>query len=167
VKKVIIILFGISLLFILTKKEADILIPSNAIRFRVIANSNSFEDQMLKKEIKNNVEKDIYNFIGTINNKDEAKDMINNNMNKIEEILNRYNVKYKIDYGYNYFPTKNYKGVLYKAGNYESLVITLGEGMGDNFWCVLFPPLCLLDEKTENTSEVEYKLYVKKLLKMF
>ncbi len=166
-KKVIIILFGISLLFILTKKEADILIPSNAIRFRVIANSNSFEDQMLKKEIKNNVEKDIYNFIGTINNKDEAKDMINNNMNKIEEILNRYNVKYKIDYGYNYFPTKNYKGVLYKAGNYESLVITLGEGMGDNFWCVLFPPLCLLDEKTENTSEVEYKLYVKKLLKMF
>ena len=62
---------------------------------------------------------------------------------------------------------KHYKGVLYPAGNYESLVITLGEGLGDNFWCVLFPPLCLLDNEVQDTSEVEYQLYVKKLLDKF
>ena len=67
----------------------------------------------------------------------------------------------------NYFPSKNYKGVLYQAGNYESLVITLGEGLGANFWCVLFPPLCLLDNETEDVSEVEYKFYVKKILDEF
>lgn len=166
-KKVIIILFIISLSIIFFKKDHEILIPNNAIRFRVIANSNSLEDQNLKKDIKNKVEKDIYNLIGNINTKEGVKKAINDNMDKINEILKKYNIEYKVDYGYNYFPTKNYKGVLYKAGNYESLVITLGEGMGDNFWCVLFPPLCLLDNTSQDTSEVEYKLYVKELLKMF
>ena len=56
---------------------------------------------------------------------------------------------------------------MYQAGNYESLVITLGQGMGDNFWCVLFPPLCLLDNDKEDVGEVEYKMYVKNLLDKF
>lgn len=82
-------------------------------------------------------------------------------------MLDKYEVPYSIDFGNNYFPTKNYKGVLYPAGDYESLVITLGSGSGNNFWCVLFPPLCLLDAKSEDTSEVEYRSYVKDILDRF
>ena len=166
-KKLIIFLFIISLFFIFSKKEEDILIPNNAIRFRVIANSNSLRDQQEKLLIKDNVEKEIYNFLSTSTSVLETRDLINKNMDQINNIVSKYNVDYKINYGKNYFPTKNYKGVIYPAGNYESLVITLGEGLGDNFWCVLYPPLCLLDNKKEDTSDIEYQLYVKKLIQEF
>ena len=56
---------------------------------------------------------------------------------------------------------------MYKAGNYESLVVTIGEGAGNNFWCVLFPPLCLLDNEKTDTSDVEYQFYVKNILDKF
>ena len=80
------------------------------------------------------------------------------------EIVEEYQVPYQIHYGNNYFPAKYYKGITYPAGNYESLVITLGSGAGKNFWCVLFPPLCLLENTEEDISDVDYRLYVKKLL---
>ena len=59
---------------------------------------------------------------------------------------------------------KEYKEVIYNEGNYESLVITLGNGYGDNWWCVLFPPLCLIDAKEKDLSNVEYKLYINEIL---
>ena len=77
-----------------------------------------------------------------------------------------YDKDFEINYGYNYFPKKKYKGVTYDAGNYESLVITLGDGNGDNFWCVLFPPLCLL-EADDSTTETEYKFFVKELIEKY
>ncbi len=166
-KKGIIILFILSLILIFNTKEKDILIPNNAIRFRVIANSNSVKDQEEKLIIKDNIEKDIYKLIMGVKNKEEVDNILKNNIQEIENIIDKYNVKYDIKYGYNYFPNKNYKGVIYPAGNYESLVITLGEGLGDNFWCVLFPPLCLLDNEKEDVGEVKYKLYVKELLDKF
>ena len=67
----------------------------------------------------------------------------------------------------NYFPKKEYDGVVYPDGNYESLVITIGDGLGDNWWCVLFPPLCLLDAEDNNTGNIEYKSYVKEVIEKF
>ena len=52
----------------------------------------------------------------------------------------------------------------YNAGNYESLVIKLGKAKGNNFWCVLFPPLCMVEEDKSLKGKVEYKSYVKELL---
>lgn len=166
-KKVIIILFVLSLLVIFTKKEEDIIIPTNSIRFRVIANSNTLEDQQKKLLIKDKIEKEIYSLIKDANSTNDVRDVISSNMEAIDKLVKEYNVPYKINYGLNYFPTKNYKGVMYKAGDYESLVITLGEGMGNNFWCVLFPPLCLLDNNEEDISDVKYQSYVKNMLDKF
>ncbi len=166
-KKIIIILFGISLLGIVSLKENDILIPNNAIRFRVIANSNSLEDQKKKMIIKEDIEKEVYELINNANNTNEVRNIINNNLDSIDNIVKKYEVPYNINFGYNYFPKKNYKGVMYPEGNYESLVITLGDGLGDNFWCVLFPPLCLIDNTSEDTAEVEYKFLVKEILDKF
>ena len=75
-------------------------------------------------------------------------------------------VENNVSYGYNYFPRKVYKNIIYESGMYESLVITLGSGNGDNFWCVLFPPLCLLEEN-DTTSDVEYSFFVKELLNKY
>ena len=156
-----------SLFIIFNKKEEDIIIPSNAIRFRVIANSNTVQDQQNKLLIKDKLEKEIYNLIKDANSTNDVRDVISSNMDAIDKLVKEYNVPYNINYGLNYFPTKNYKGVMYKAGDYESLVITLGEGMGNNFWCVLFPPLCLLDNNEEDISDIKYQSFVKNILKKF
>ena len=166
-KKVIVVLFLVSLAFIFSNHDEEIIIPNNAIRFRVIANSDSVEDQMKKMEIKSAVEKEVYALINGENNAIEVRNIIEDNMDTIKDIVEEYNVPYNINYGNNYFPSKTYKGVMYPAGNYESLVITLGDGVGANFWCVLFPPLCLMDNSKEDISDVDYQLYVKKLLKGF
>ena len=166
-KKIIIVLFFVSLAFIFNTKEEELLIPKEAIRFRVIANSNNLVDQQEKMAIKNQVEKEVYSLIEDASNTSQVRNIIKENLDVIDKIVNDYQVPYKISYGNNYFPSKTYKGVLYPAGNYESLVITLGEGAGNNFWCVLFPPLCLLENTSEDVSDVEYQLYVKKLLDQF
>ena len=99
---------------------------------------------------------------------EEARRIINSNLDNINnevkttlQLLN-YKLGYDINFGLNYFPSKEYKGITYNEGYYESLVITLGEGKGDNWWCVLFPPLCLLE--AEESTEVEYTSFVKELL---
>lgn len=166
-KKVIVVLFLVSLAFLFSNHEEEIIIPNKAIRFRVIANSDSVEDQMKKMEIKSAVEKEVYTLINGEDNISQVRNIIEDNMDTIKDIVEEYNVPYNINYGNNYFPSKTYKGIMYPAGNYESLVITLGNGVGANFWCVLFPPLCLIDNSREDISDVDYQLYVKKLLKGF
>ena len=166
-KKLVILLFFITLGGLLGSKNEDIIIPGNAIRFRVIANSNTLEDQQEKIIIKDKVEQEVYNLISNKTTNSDVKKVIEDNMQNITDIIDKYKVKYTINYGNNYFPAKNYKGIMYPAGNYESLVITLGEGLGDNFWCVLFPPLCLVENTKKDMSEIEYRLYVKEVLDKF
>ncbi len=165
-KKIIIILFIITIVFVSINEKENILIPDDAIRFRIIANSNSKEDQDLKKVIKKDVEKELFELLNNVDNINDARKIINNNLDKIDNIVSKYNVSYDISFGNNYFPVKEYKGIKYESGNYESLVIKLGNAVGNNWWCVLFPPLCLLDEKN-NIDNREYKLYTKELINKF
>ena len=165
-KKIIIGLFIFIVSAVLLNEKENLLIPDNAIRFRVIANSDTKFDQELKMTIKNEVEKELYKIIANVDNIDEAREIINNNLEQIDNIVKKYNVTYDISFGNNFFPEKEYKGVKYQAGNYESLVIKLGSGEGQNWWCVLFPPLCLLDEN-KNLENAEYELYASKIINKF
>ena len=91
-KKIIVILFVLSLIVIFTKKEDDIIIPNNAIRFRVIANSNSLEDQNKKQIIKNDIEKQVYNLIKDANNTSDVRNLIESNISEIDKIVSSYDV---------------------------------------------------------------------------
>ncbi len=167
-KKIIIALFFVTVLFCLsTETSGEVLIPSNAIRFRIIANSNSLEDQETKIRIRKEIEPVFAEILENSNSKEETKELIDKNMHKFESIIESYNIDYTINYGNNYFPEKEYKGVMYPEGNYESLVITLGSGLGDNWWCVLFPPLCLLEAEEEEVSTANYTFYVREVLEKF
>ena len=166
-KKLIIALFLVTVLILANKKETKVLIPEDAIRFRIIANSNSIEDQKEKIEIRNELEPIIGDILTNSNTKEETKTEINNNLYKINHVIDKYNTKYNINYGLNFFPEKNYKGVTYKEGNYESLVITLGDGLGDNWWCVLFPPLCLLEANETNYDDITYTSYIQELINKY
>lgn len=163
-KKIILIIVAFIIGILLYKKDELVIIPNEAIRIRIIANSNDIKDLIEKKHLKEDIEYDIYELIKDANDIDDARKILNDNLNKIDSIIkSKIDTDYELDYGINYFPKKVYRGIMYEAGNYESLVITLGEGLGNNWWCVLFPPLCLIDEN-ETTTDVEYKLYVEELL---
>ena len=144
-----------------TKKEED-----NMLRVRVIANSNSKYDQEIKTKVSNNLKTKLYNLLKEEDSIDTARKKINDNMsvlsNNVKESLKDIDYSYEINYGYNYFPEKEYKGKTYKEGKYESLLVTLGKGEGDNWWCILFPPLCLI-EAEESNEEVEYSSFFKTL----
>lgn len=165
-KKIIIGLFIFMVTAVFINEKEELLIPDDAIRFRVIANSDSKEDQNLKLQVKEDVEKELYKLVSNVKTIEEARTIIENNLDKVDSILKEYNVDYDISYGNNYFPKKTYKGIEYDEGLYESLVITVGSGLGENWWCVLFPPLCLLDSQ-ENLEDTEYEFYATKLINKF
>jgi stage II sporulation protein R len=166
-KKIIVCLFIVTVLVLVNKEETKILIPEDAIRFRIIANSNSIEDQKEKIEIRNELEPIIGDILTNSTTKEETKTEINNNLYKINHVIDKFNTTYDVNYGLNFFPEKNYKGVTYKEGNYESLVITLGDGLGDNWWCVLFPPLCLLEANETNYDDITYTSYIQELINKY
>lgn len=152
------------------KVDASVVIPDGAIRVRVIANSNTIYDQNMKMKVKSYIEDNLSILLLNVDTVDEARDIINNNIDSlndgIEEMFsnNDYNMDFKINFGDNYFPDKEYRGINYNEGVYESLVVTIGEGVGDNWWCVLFPPLCLLETSEEGVSDVEYRSWVVKMI---
>ena len=150
-------------------KEDKIIIPKEAIRFRVIASSNTENDQYIKRQVVKDLNTEIKNLSFKNNTLETTRTNIKESIPKVKTIvnntLNRLNAnnKFFVKYGMNYFPKKEYQGIVYEAGEYESLVITLGDGKGENFWCVLFPPLCLLDTK-EKPENIEYKSFVKEII---
>ena len=146
-------------------------IPDKAIRIRIIPNSNSDFDQSMKLKVKEKLEITIFDLLKNVSTYDEARDIIKNNLNLIDKDIdkvfadNNYDMDYSVNYGFNYFPSKEYKGIKYEEGYYESLLVTLGKGEGDNWWCVLFPPLCLIEG--EESSEIEYKSFIKEILEKY
>lgn len=167
-KKVIIFLFILTIIGLSqTEVSNQVLIPTDSIRYRIIANSNSIEDQALKQDLQTLINPIISDVLNSSQDITQARNNIKNSIPKIQTVLNNQNVSYDINYGQNYFPEKIYKDVVYSAGSYESLVITLGEGLGDNWWCVLFPPLCLLEAKEETVDEVNYAFFIKEIVDKF
>lgn len=159
-KKIIYIMSIILIFYFYTNYNKEISLPSNAIRFRIIANSNSSIDQTTKLLIKKDLEQNLFPLLENSKSPEETKKIIEENKNVINNTLKKYNIPYNINYGLNYFPQKKFKGVTYSEGKYESLVISLGTGKGENWWCVMYPPLCLIDSKSEDYSDVEYKSFI-------
>lgn len=165
-KKLIVLVVIICVLSL--NKQEQVKIPKESIRFRVIANSNTKKDQNLKKKIVKNLSKKLVKTNNLIDI-ESTRDFIKKDLPLFTDIVdktlkeNNYNRNFHINYGKNYFPEKNYNGILYEEGEYESLVVTLGEGLGENFWCVLFPPLCFVEEN----NEVEYKSVIKEIIEKY
>jgi stage II sporulation protein R len=143
------------------------------MRFHVIANSDSTEDQELKLKVRDyvlpKIEADITNeIVYATNNADNLENIdqvqimrqyISNNLTKIEgwamEVLEQEGAEYSTNasIGIRSIPAKNYDDLFFPAGNYEALTITLGSGEGKNWWCVVFPPLCLVDSEDSTYSK--------------
>lgn len=127
-------------------------IPDEAIRLRILADSNEEQDQQIKRLVRDRVNEEITLWVEDLTSIEAARKLIQQRLPEIRtivgETLDEAGVEYaySADYDTNVtFPTKLYGSFIYPAGEYEAILITLGEGEGDNWWCVLFPPLCFLD----------------------
>ena len=150
------------------------------IRFHVIANSDSEEDQKLKLKVRDEVISYLQPKLENSNSIEESEKIIKNEYKTLENISkkviskNGYNYTVKVGLEYSNFPAKQYSSVVLPAGKYKALRIIIGEGKGQNWWCVMFPPLCfvddqngIIDEKTDKKlkevlTEEEYDLIMAK-----
>lgn len=141
-------------------------IKNSLIRFHVIANSDTDEDQKLKLKVKNEVIKYLYPYLSNSSSLEESRNIIIDNEEKVEEISrkvikdNNYNYDVKLELSRENFPEKSYGNIILPQGNYEAFRIIIGSGQGKNWWCVMFPPLCFVDE---SKAEVEYEKTEKNL----
>ena len=150
------------------------------IRFHVIANSDSDEDQNLKLKVRDAVINYLQPKLLESESIEESELIIKREYSELEKISkniilqNGYNYDVKIGIDYSEFPTKQYSNVVLPAGEYKALKIIIGEGSGKNWWCVMFPPLCFVDEEKgiidkdtddklrEVLTEEEYNLIAQK-----
>lgn len=151
-------------------------IQDSVFRLHVIANSDSAEDQNLKYIVRDKILEYINSISSNESSKEDVINLAKENINEIQKIAentineNGYNYLVKLNIGNFAFPTKTYGDISFPAGFYDALKIEIGEAKGQNWWCVMFPPLCFVDVTSgivpeeskevikENLSEEEYNL---------
>lgn len=144
-------------------------IRRDTLRLHIMANSDSKEDQELKLEVRNEILKQKGESLKEIKSLDKAQERVKESLSEIEEIAKKvvrekgkdYPVSATLDKSY--FTTRYYENFTLPAGNYNALKVTIGSGEGKNWWCVLYPPLCLPasmkdEELSEFLSEGEIEL---------
>lgn len=169
----LLLLIGAQLLVQFGYMKADakgsLVIPNEAVRLRILANSDSEKDQALKRKVRDEVKAQIDGWVADLKSFEDARRVIQSHIPEIEktveETLKREGSKesFQVTFGKNIkFPTKVYGNFIYPAGEYEAVLISIGEGEGANWWCVLFPPMCFLDfssgsavKKEEHVAKAE------------
>lgn len=130
------------------------------MRIHIVANSNSTVDQNVKYVVKDAVVEFLIPCLAEAENKAEAEKIISSNLTKINEVVNvvlqKQGVKYKgsVSLTSEDMPMRAYGDLILQEGVYDSLKITLGQGHGDNWWCVVFPAVCFIN--SQNPQNVEY-----------
>lgn len=126
-------------------------ISDSVFRLHVIANSNSAEDQNLKYIVRDNVLEYMNSITSGVTSKEEIIEIISNHLEEFKQIAqdtvyeNGFDYEVSLEIGNFEFPTKTYGDVSFPAGFYDALKIKIGNADGQNWWCVMFPPLCFID----------------------
>lgn len=126
-------------------------ISNSVFRLHVLANSDSKEDQDLKYKVRDSLLNYMNSICNNCSNKEEAINLVEQNQNNFKQIAldtihnEGYNYDVNINIGNFEFPTKTYGDISLPAGSYDALRVEIGKAEGQNWWCVMFPPLCFVD----------------------
>lgn len=126
-------------------------LSNNVFRLHVIANSDSNEDQDLKYKVRDKLIEYMKSLTTNISSKEEVIKIANNHISDFESIAkeviteNGFDYDVKVEIGNFSFPTKQYGDISFPAGFYDALKVEIGSAKGQNWWCVMFPPLCFVD----------------------
>jgi stage II sporulation protein R len=151
-KSVLILLSALLLLIALLSIlpiHSESLIYDEVLRLHVIANSDSDADQELKLLVRDAILEETQKILKNVKSREEAEKIISEHSALLENIAletvrkNRFDYSVALALGKEKYPTKNYESCAFPSGEYLSLRIKIGEASGENWWCVLFPPLCL------------------------
>ncbi len=140
------------------------------LRIHIRANSNSAIDQNVKYEIKDEVVKFLTPYLSTVPSKQKAIDIINTLSSQIENICEDklsargFNYKANVKINNEYFPTRTYGNTTLESGYYDAVIVELGEAKGDNWWCVMYPPLCFVNNFS-SSIQIKYKSKIWEFLK--
>ena len=138
-------------------------IQDEIIRFHVLANSDTEEDQALKLKVRDRVIKEMSSKFNSSNNIDDAREIMLDSIDEVNAIAkevieeNGYNYDVRSELSRENFPDKMYGDTLYPQGEYEAFRILIGEANGQNWWCVMFPPLCFVDETKQAVNSDKTK----------
>ena len=150
----ILVFIYIALLSFNYSKAVSSNLSDSVFRLHIIANSDSSEDQELKLKVRDNIINYMNTLTSSSSDKKDVISMVNNHLDSFKEIAlntlkeNGYNYDVNIEIGNFNFPTKTYGDISFPAGNYDALKIEIGDAIGQNWWCVLFPPLCFVNSST-------------------
>ena len=126
-------------------------VSQKIIRFHIIANSDNAEDQLLKLKVRDAVLSYMSPKLEKCSDINESRKVIQNNDNAIKNVAlnvikeNKYNYNVTTCLSYENFPVKSYGNIILPEGRYEAYRIIIENGKGQNWWCVMFPPLCFVD----------------------
>ncbi|MBQ2266000.1 MAG: stage II sporulation protein R, partial [Clostridia bacterium] len=132
----------------------------NVLRLHIIANSDSDADQQLKLKIRDEILRETDGLFENSKNLQEAQNTVCDNLKFFEEVANEVIAENGFDYtatasfGTSEFSTRYYDDFTLPAGEYQSLIITLGEAKGKNWWCVVYPTVCIPAAKGELNDTV-------------
>lgn len=136
-------------------------IPQESVRLRIIANSDSVQDQWLKREVRDAIIAQMNTWADDIKTLEEAEQVIQTQLPVLQQVVDKtikergFSYKAVVDFGEVPFPTKLYGSYVYPAGNYRAVRVQIGEAKGQNWWCVLFPPLCFIDMSNGDAVQAE------------
>ena len=166
-KRILIVTFaiiGLCAILTILPIHSEGQIYDSVLRLHVLANSDSEEDQALKLSVRDAILADTAHLFADCKSRDEASAVVSKNLPLLQMSAERaiseagYSYPVRIELGEEEYPTKNYESACFPAGEYLSLRVLIGEGEGQNWWCVLFPPLCV-SAASESDGSVEVGLY--------
>lgn len=143
-------------------------------RIHIRANSNLEVDQQVKYKVKGEVVNFITPYLIDCDTKDDSIEVIAELLDEIENVCDRCLAQNGFYYtstariAEEEFPTRVYDNVTLEAGVYDALIIELGEGVGDNWWCIVYPPLCFVNNNEMDAQNIQYQSYlIEKIKKYF
>lgn len=139
------------------------------LRIHIRANSNSIEDQNVKYKVKDQIVEALIPVLSNVESFEEAKEVVAQNFDMIENVADNvlqeegFNYKSKAKLNNEYFPTRVYENLTLEEGYYDALILELGSGTGDNWWCIVFPAFCFT--KTQNSDNIVYISLIWEIIK--
>ena len=162
-----VIIMGVLVIIGTTYKEVN----TEYLRIHIRANSNLEVDQLVKYKIKDAIVETLTPHVASCNSFEDVEAMLENNLNLVDSVANsvlkqnnlNYSAKSKL--ASEEFPTRSYNGFTLEQGIYDALIVELGKADGDNWWCVIYPPLCFTS--TTSGSNVVYKSRILEMIQNF
>ena len=160
----------VGVLFLNTSTEKS---NSDYLRIHIRANSNSDIDQKVKYAIKDAYINFLTPKIALCESKEDVTDLIISETKTLEALANSvlkengFDYTSKVKINSEMFPTRTYEGYTLESGIYDAVIVELGEAQGNNWWCVIYPPLCFTNYSSSNSTSVVYKSKIWEIIKQF